>query len=436
VVAVDYYDLLGVKRSASTDEIKKAYRVKARKLHPDRGGDAAWFSLLSEAYQTLADPGRRATYDRRESARSRTDRSMPEKATDASPAGAERSTAGTAPTGPRVPELAGEEIGWWSRIDPDAEVVWTPPFGRDRRLLYALGGLWGALWLVGTVGALQGAAGQSIGGVAGVSVLLVMLVPGLHILLSLAGRWLSPLAWVSYGLAAVVGVAGLALMVTHHVVIGLVLLAFAAGIPVISVLAVRDARARVADRMFTPEIRARRVFGEPHPARVFGAALRYPHDKRRELAVLLTNRLLDRYLTRIPAARVFHQVTWPGSAHAEIDHAVLCGHRLVLIDSVIWPEGKYSVDRSGYVHRDGKSFGGGAFVLGEATRAFQLLLPRLEVRGVLLVWPETSGNAPSSTWNGTDVAVTGAEDFVREVGGWLAGQPTIIDREMLRVLLG
>ncbi|GDY31186.1 J domain-containing protein [Gandjariella thermophila] len=426
MVAVDYYDLLGVKRGASTDEIKKAYRSKARKLHPDRGGDAAWFSLLSEAYQTLADPGRRATYDRRESVRSRIERSVPEKAESARP---------KAPTGPRVPDLDAAQIPWRRRVDPDTEVAWTPPFDHDRRPLSIAGAIWGALWLVGTVGSVTGAINASIPGIADAAVLLVMVVPGLHVVLCMTGRWLAPLGWMSYGLALLLGVGGIGLMVTGHMITGLLLLMFGAGIPVVAVFALRDARARVADRMFTPEIRARRVFGRPAPARIFGASVRHPHEARRELAVRLTADLLARYVTDIPSARVFHQVTWPGTEFPEVDHAVLCGHRLVLIDSMIWPGGRYTVDRQGYIQRDGKSFGGGALVLGEAARAFQLLLPRLEVRGVVLVWPETSDAAASSTWEGTDVAVTGAEGFVREVGDWLAGQPTTVDRNVLAVLL-
>lgn len=60
----NYYDILGVNKTASQDEIKKAYRNLSKKYHPDRnGGDDSKFKEINEAYDTLSDDTKRRQYD-------------------------------------------------------------------------------------------------------------------------------------------------------------------------------------------------------------------------------------------------------------------------------------------------------------------------------------------------------------------------------------
>jgi molecular chaperone DnaJ len=60
----DLYELLGLPRDATAEDIKRAYRRKAREHHPDAGGEEETFKQVTHAYQVLADPERRARYDR------------------------------------------------------------------------------------------------------------------------------------------------------------------------------------------------------------------------------------------------------------------------------------------------------------------------------------------------------------------------------------
>jgi len=59
----DYYSALGINRSASPEEIKRAYRSMAMKHHPDRGGDESKFKQINEAYEILSDPDKKQMVD-------------------------------------------------------------------------------------------------------------------------------------------------------------------------------------------------------------------------------------------------------------------------------------------------------------------------------------------------------------------------------------
>src|SRR5579862_7623143 len=63
-MAKNYYEVLGLDKTASKDDIKKAFRKLAHEYHPDKkGGNAEKFKVVNEAYSILSDDNKRAQYD-------------------------------------------------------------------------------------------------------------------------------------------------------------------------------------------------------------------------------------------------------------------------------------------------------------------------------------------------------------------------------------
>ncbi len=60
---IDFYEVLGIERGASIDEIRQAYLRLAKEHHPDKGGNAEKFRLIRMAYETLSDARKRTQYD-------------------------------------------------------------------------------------------------------------------------------------------------------------------------------------------------------------------------------------------------------------------------------------------------------------------------------------------------------------------------------------
>ncbi|GAA2981594.1 J domain-containing protein [Actinokineospora diospyrosa] len=182
-------------------------------------------------------------------------------------------------------------------------------------------------------------------------------------------------------------------------------------------------------RLYAAALRAQRAaqaeFGE---RTVFGVADAEPVGER------LTADLLVNYLARLPGARVFHGLSQPGSVFADVEHAVLCGHRLVLIESKLWLPGHYEVDDDGSLWRNGHPFRGGSSGLFEAVAAFAEHLPGVDVRGVVLVYPSRSGDVTTDETPGLGVSAMTPVGFVREVGSWLAGDCAVVDHHVLRAV--
>jgi curved DNA-binding protein CbpA len=90
----DHYEVLQVHPKAEPDVIRAAYRILARKYHPDMGGDANRMIAINDAWDVLGDPARRAAYDARRSS----ERDVPSPAAPPAQSGATASGSGQART--------------------------------------------------------------------------------------------------------------------------------------------------------------------------------------------------------------------------------------------------------------------------------------------------------------------------------------------------
>jgi hypothetical protein len=361
VRGIDYYELLGVGRGASTTEIKSAYRSLAKVMHPDAGGTDGTFRMLQEAYETLKDPLRRRDYDRGSTRPTGT-------ATRTRPTAHPRRTGRTGRLRdfgddpafvPPVPKVDLGDIPWWHLVDVEQQVRYAPAAGPGHAPALAAMSGW---------------------------VLLLLPVFAIDF---------SPLVlvvWLALVIAAAMAVFRL---VRRHL-----------------------AAAR-SDRAFAAEFDSGTVFGQPG-------------DQPSEH---LTADLLGTYLTRIPGVRIFHGLAWPGSVFADVDHAVLCGRRLVLIESKTWLPGHYESDEDGTLWRNGHPFRGGAMRLPDGVEAYRKILPWLDIRGALLVYPSRAGEITTEKLTEGVAPPMTPEQFVRDVGEWFAEEPATVDRDAMRAVL-
>lgn len=205
-----------------------------------------------------------------------------------------------------------------------------------------------------------------------------------------------------------------------RVVLWVVVAAGAAG--VVQVLRAY-ARAWLADRAFDRETGGLIVYGQPS-------------TERDQLGEQLTARLLAEYLVPLPGVRIFHGLAWPDSVFADVDHAVLRGHRLVLIESKMWLPGHYTADEHGELWRNGHPFRGGSIRLPEGVAAYRDLLPGLDVRGALLVYPSRAGEITTGDYpDHVPAPPMSQRRFVMEIGQWLADEAPVIDRDAFRTVL-
>lgn len=188
---------------------------------------------------------------------------------------------------------------------------------------------------------------------------------------------------------------------------------------------------------------ARRVLESVRTQRVFDAEFGTgklhgsPGQEPEQWHERLTAQLFTDYLSRLPGVRMFHGLSLPGSVFADIDHAVLRGNRLVLVESKAWLPGTYRTNANGTLSRNGQRFRGGSSNLDTALAAYRELLPYLEIRGAIVIYPNRPGEVTvDEDPEGSDpVSPKTPPGFVRDFGSWFATQPATVDVTALRTVL-
>jgi hypothetical protein len=406
----DLYDVLGVPRDADQDEIKRAYRAAAKKFHPDAEGNSYFFRLIQQAYETLSDPDRRAAYDRG-SGQTQTPQPPPP-STQPNPWAA----------GPSVPAIPYDEIPWWSQVDPDARIRWRARVKPATIGFALIGGLWLALLISGLATGTLAKAGYY-----GYLVFAAVVAPTLWCVLSAVFGRKPQRPAVFWSLAAGVALIALAYLIrAQHITTAKsgTVIEYALGALIVPFAAGWYARSRRGQKIDW-QANLWQLRGGWQGANARSADF--------EQAASLTADLLSRYLTQIPAVRVFRD---PVGFGPNVDHVLLCGRRLVMITSVRWPAGEYSLGRGGEVLLDGRPVMSGSLGVGRAMRSARWRHPTARLRSVVLVWPDQAGQPLRTSWSPADAyGVTSADVLIKDVGGWLAEHPNTVHRGLFRALV-
>lgn len=394
---VTYYELLEVASTATSDDIRAAFRRKRRDAHPDRGGSAALWRLYQQAHDTLIDATRRAAYDSGLSG-------------DAPQPGADSRRDTASPPARRPGPKAERPMPRWTPPPLPAPVVFPvpgqPPAPGDSRLQ--------------------------------------VVAKPLRARIALAAGWVASGFVIAYGTFAI-GAGAIAPQPGSGVVervLEYVPLMVVFALPPALVTNRRRTDRRAAarhnaavaehdaalDRRVNEGATNQRAWGTPGGGLSRG---RFGHRADTGRAgEELTAALLADGLADVPAARTFHGLRWPGTRHADIDHVVLVGTRLAVIDSKNWRPGDYWWDgRAMSLYRNGAPL-----PVPGALDAALALASQMSVPVDYCVWVVVHGDDIRVENHDTvRMRFVTADALVPEVGRWLTHQPfaNVVDRRLI-----
>lgn len=437
----NFYDILDIDREANQQEVKKAYQRLSRRYHPDMTGDAKghFFVMMTEAYETLSNPDRRAQYD--------------------AELDNDEHAAGNASTGTRFKDSKPTGSGYTQ--DPGPKGSWTVPEPVID---------WDSMeWAIKdfsdikehiTVprpGMIQGIAGQLIfAGLIPALAVLSLFLPfyGKYpIALILGGatvfswmrfrngmdtRTTTGIFGLSFALAILAGGIVLGGDSLWQGIIGSVLAV--AGV-VAGIWGVEQnqhwnyIKARRGTYRF-PNKRIKQFISWGTAGGKTDSMTKFNGSNADTLGVgeKMTASLLEE-VARIPGTRVFHNLVFPGSDTGGVDHAIINGNKIILVDSKIWPGGHYSWGKlEGFIQ---DSNGGVRNThLSDAVHAYRQELPEAQVQGVLVIHSNDGRTIVCENGDNPFIQMGGANDALWTIGTWLMdGTKGIINKGLLESLL-
>lgn len=374
---ITLYETLGVEPTASQDEIRRAYRKLLRTAHPDSGGTVGMFRSIQHAYEVLSDPTQRSQYDAGPPHPPFSDPGPPAgHSTSDGESSNSKESSNQEPSADSEQSTASDSSARHGRNDapspmddipapPDPgfpEPTFIPPEHPPERNTKAP--TWTKIWawVLGGIGVLL-AAFQLVGMFATIS------------FRNSAGGDSSTV--IGDFMPRIVGT------VIFFLIIAL--------LPYVIFKFVRSRAPRVplASDFIQSQYLRNQEFGIP------GEGLSIARfGKRAQLGRTGEERtarvLREVALSIAPSARVIHGLRWPGKDHADIDHAILVGANLMLVDSKYMQDGNYWFDNVD-LYRDGVQMD--PFKLGFAVTAVRNRFPNLNVSGVVLIHSPTGNLA-------------------------------------------
>lgn len=437
-LSITYYSLLGVSETATIAEIKKAYRVKARTQHPDvqrQNGfpaDETTFQLINEAYKILSDEKSREEYDR-------SLQTPPEEPQNEEPTwGEETEETWEEDTTDNNEEILDEDIdveedpydvhdyptydntyphayGWEdSSLSETKSVIYPQPQKTKILLPISLGSL-ALIWLGYLIIFMSVNSEETIFPL--ILAILFTLPTGIVAIPPRTFEKIPPLKAMR---GIVYGLGGLAIIASFIVpiVIPQAILA------IIAYLSMRLlVKSKYGSNLISENNSNIRTWGKPGD--LAGAAKKFGYNniKWGIKGEQKTASLLSVFPERLETATVFHGLRFPGSTNADVDHAVLYGNRLALIDSKMWKPALYEFG-SGYIEIhdfDGGDMETRTTHFHEAVSKYSEMFPNLEVKGWYFIHStQPNENIQIGEYNKLgETILSHPEDGMEEVGQWL-----------------